>query len=124
MPFASDLPTTADREIFKDLLLDVDINIRSMAEIRTSSKYFRKHLNDTGFTEHPKPAELKFQGGEERSWEEGDSESPHSAVKESLSIKMTGVSTTRVTSSIHWKITSAKCNFRCLAITRVCNQGW
>lgn len=45
------------------------------------------------------------------------------AVKESLSIKMTGVSTTRVTSSIHWKITSAKCNFRCLAITRVCNQG-
>ena len=57
MPFASELPTTADREIFKDLLLDVvDINIRSMAEIRTSSKYFRKHLNDTGFTEHPKPA--------------------------------------------------------------------
>ena len=36
---------------------------------------------------------------------------------------MTGVSTTTVTSSIHWKITSAKCNFRCLAITRVCNQA-
>lgn len=67
MPFASDLPTKADRAIFKDLILDLfDINIWSMAEIKTSSKYFRKHLNDTGFTEHPEPALFKIWRVEER----------------------------------------------------------
>ena len=68
MPFASDLPMKADIAIFKELLLDLfDINIWSTAEIKTSSKYFRKHLNDMGFTEHPKPVLFKIWRVEERS---------------------------------------------------------
>ena len=68
MPFASDLPMKEIEQYLRTYFLDLfDINIRSMAEIKASSKYFRKHLNDTGFTGYPKPTLFKFWGVKERS---------------------------------------------------------
>ena len=115
MPFASDLPTKADRAIFKDLLFRSFWHQHPVNGWNKSIfKILQKASEWHGFHRTSKARFVQILGGE---GEEQRTQKVMPCCKEA-SIKMMGVSITG-TSRIHWKIISANCNFRCLVVAQM-----